>query len=525
MSEELLTSWTSLWDLVEQRATATPDAPFGIDEHDASLTFAEYRDACNRAAAGLAALGVTEGTNVSWQLPTWLESMVLVGALARLGAIQNPMLPIYREREVGFIAKQTGAKLLIVPSVWRGFDFEAMARTVAADVPGLEVLVCDKVLPDGDPSTLGPPAPGGTEPFRPGVPTDGPWRWVFYTSGTTADPKGARHTDKTVGASAYTMDLVLEMSAADRNAMVFPFTHIGGIGWLFAGLMGGYVHVLVESFVPDTTIPVLERNGVTIAGAGTAFHLAYLTAQRAEPDRQIFPHARAFVGGGAAKPPALHFEVKDELGGVGIVSGYGLTEVPILAMANVHDADQKLADTEGRTGPGVEVKVVKLDGTPAGPGEEGEIRAKGPNLMLGYVDGSLDADAFDDEGFFRTGDLGNLDDEGFIAITGRLKDVIIRKGENISAKEVEDLLFTSPQVADAAVIGLPDRESGERACALVVPADPDHPPTLADLFEFLKGEGLMVQKIPEQLELLDVLPRNPTGKVLKHELRKQYAGK
>ncbi len=360
-------------------------------------------------------------------------------------------------------------------------------------------------------------------PSSPASPTDGPWRWVFYTSGTTADPKGARHTDKTVGASAYTMDLVLEMSPEDRNAMVFPFTHIGGIGWLFASLMGGYVHVLVESFVPVTTIPVLRRENVTIAGAGTAFHLAYLTAQREHGDQPIFPDARAFVGGGAAKPPALHYEVKEELGGVGIVSGYGLTEVPILAMAGIHDPDQKLADTEGRAGPGVDVKVVKLDGTPAGPGEEGEIRAKGPNLMLGYVDASLDAEAFDEEGFFRSGDLGNLDAEGYIAITGRLKDVIIRKGENISAKEVEDLLFTSPQIADAAVIGLPDPKSGERACAVVVAADPENPPTLTDLFEFLKGEGLMVQKIPEQLVLLDVLPRNPTGKVLKHELRKQYS--
>ena len=156
-------------------------------------------------------------------------------------------------------------------------------------------------------------------------------------------------------------------------------------------------------------------------------------------------------------------------------------------MASIHDPDQKLADTEGRPGPGVEVKVVKLDGTPAGPGEEGEIRAKGPNLMLGYVDASLDAEAFDDEGFFRSGDLGNLDEGGYIAITGRLKDVIIRKGENISAKEVEDLLFTSPQIADAAVIGLPDPRSGERACAVVVPADPGNPPTLTELFEFLQG--------------------------------------
>jgi acyl-CoA synthetase (AMP-forming)/AMP-acid ligase II len=523
VSTDAILGWTSLWDLIEQRAAATPDARFAIDEHERAMTFAEYRDACNRAAAGLAALGVSEGTNVSWQLPTWLESMVLVGALARLGAVQNPMLPIYREREVGFITKQTGAKLLIVPSEWRGFDYGAMAQGIAAGTPGLEVLICDKELPAGDPASLGAPAPGAATPFNPGVPTDGPWRWVFYTSGTTADPKGARHTDKTVGASAYNMNVAMGMVPEDRNGLVFPFTHIGGIGWLFAGLMVGYEQVLVEAFVPDTTIPVLEREQVTIAGAGTAFHLAYLTAQRANPDRRLFPEARAFVGGGAAKPPALHYEVKDELGGVGIVSGYGLTEVPILAMCTLNDPDPKLAGTEGRAGAGVEVKVVTLDGKLAGPGEEGEIRAKGPNLTLGYVDSSLDAEAFDDEGYFRTGDLGTVDADGFIAITGRLKDVIIRKGENISAKEVEDLLFTSPQVADAAVIGLPDPKSGERACAIVVPADPENPPTLKDLYNFLKGEGLMVQKIPEQLELLDVLPRNPTGKVLKHELRKQYA--
>jgi len=228
---DLLTDWTSLWDLIEQRAAATPDPLFAIDENERSLTFAGYRDACNRAAAGLAALGVGEGTNVSWELPTWIESMVLVGALARLGAVQNPMLPIYREREVRFISEQTGAKLLIVPSVWRGFDYEGMARTVAADNPGLEVLVCDKELPDGDPSTLPAPAAGGVEPFRPGVATDGPWRWIFYTSGTTADPKGARHTDKTVGASAYTLDLVLAMSPDARNAMVSPVTNAAWACW------------------------------------------------------------------------------------------------------------------------------------------------------------------------------------------------------------------------------------------------------------------------------------------------------
>jgi acyl-CoA synthetase (AMP-forming)/AMP-acid ligase II len=522
-SANQLGGWTSLWDLVERRVAATPDGVLAIDEHDRSLTFAEYKEAAQRAAAGLQELGVGEGTNVSWQLPTWLESMVLVGALARLGAVQNPMLPIYRERELRFITGQTNAKLLLVPGEWRGTDYAAMARAATETVPGVEVVVVDRDLPSGDPAKLSPPAAGADVPFEPGVRTDGPWRWVFYTSGTTADPKGARHTDKTVGASGHTMATAFEMTPDDRNAMVFPFTHIGGIGWLFAGLIGGFRHVIVEAFAPDTTIPVLERNEVTIAGAGTVFHLAYLNAQRADPGTKLFASTRAFVGGGAAKPPQLHYDVKAELGGVGVVSGYGLTECPILSMATIHDPDDKLATTEGRTAAGVETKVVKLDDTIAAPGEEGEIRVKGPNLFLGYLDGSLDAEAFDSDGFFRTGDLGNVDAEGYVMITGRLKDVIIRKGETISAKEIEDLLFAHPAVADAAVIGLPDPASGERACALIVPEDAAKPPSLDDLAEYLKGEGVMVQKIPEQLEILDVLPRNPAGKVLKHELRKQYA--
>jgi acyl-CoA synthetase (AMP-forming)/AMP-acid ligase II len=309
------------------------------------------------------------------------------------------------------------------------------------------------------------------------------------------------------------------------SALVFPFTHIGGIGWMFSSMMIGFKTIVIEAFDPKTTIPVLRRESVTLAGAGTPFHMAYLAAQRENPGERLFPDARAFPGGGAAKPLQLHYDVKKELGGVGVVSGYGLTECPILSMASVEDPDDKLAETEGRTTPGVEVKVVKLDGTRAKPGEEGEIRVKGPMLFRGYVDSSLDADAFDEDGWFRTGDLGHQDADGYIAITGRLKDVIIRKGETISAKEVEDLLFTHPGIGDVAVIGLPDSASGERACAIVVPADAEAPPTLEDLFVFCRDAGLMTQKIPEQLEMVDVLPRNATGKVLKHELRTQYSAK
>jgi len=204
------------------------------------------------------------------------------------------------------------------------------------------------------------------------------------------------------------------------------------------------------------------------------------------------------------------------------VSGYGLTEAPIIAMGSVRDSDEQLANTEGKATGTTRLRVVTLEGKEGGIGEEGEIRAKAPQLMKGYLDSSLDAEAFDEDGWFKTGDIGRLDKDGHVLITGRVKDIIIRHGENISAKELEDLLFTHPKIADAAVVGLPDPKTGERACAVVVATDTANPPTLPELFEYLTDQGLAKQKVPEQLELVDELPRNASGKVLKHELRGTY---
>jgi acyl-CoA synthetase (AMP-forming)/AMP-acid ligase II len=508
---------TALWPLVEARAAATPGALLVVDEHDRTLTFAEYRDACERAAAGFAALGVGEGTPVSWQLPTWIESFVLVGALARLGAVQNPILPICREREVGFMTRQTGARVLVVPGVWRGFDYPAMARAVsgAGGADGPAVLVVDRALPDGDPATLG--APRAVEPG-----TD-PVRWVFYTSGTTADPKGARHSDATVAASARGLNRALDLTADDRFGLVFPFTHVGGIATLFGLLMTGAAAILVEAFDPVPTVEILRRHGLTLGGAGTAFWLAYLAVQRTQPGTPIFPRLRALVGGGSPKPPTLHAEIKAELGGVGVASGYGLTECPSLALGSVRDPDTKLAVTDGRATPGVDIRIVVDDGRVLPAGHVGEVRVRGPQLFHGYVDESLNADAFDADGYLRTGDLGRLDDDGYLVITGRLKDIIIRKGENISAKELEDVLHAHPKVADVAVIGLPDPERGERACAVVVLTPDAGGLTLAEIAAWCREQGLMTQKIPEQLEIVDALPYNPAGKVKKDELRNTYS--
>ncbi|MEZ5144142.1 MAG: AMP-binding protein [Acidimicrobiales bacterium] len=508
---------TTLWDLVEQRAAASPDARMAVDESGRSMTFAEYRDRCERVAAALAERGIGPGDTVTWQLPTWLESLVLVGAIGRLGARQNPILHIYREREVGFCARQTGAKLLVVPTTFANVDFGAMAEGIAAQINAeggsVEVLTCDRDLPEADPSTL-PPAP-----------TDGDEiRWYFYTSGTTADPKGAQHTDQTIAAVARGMNGRLAFGPEDRNALAFPFPHIGGVTWLFSSLQTGGQQICFQAFVPDQVVEVLDREGVTLAGSGTVFHQTYLAAQR-KAGGGLFARVRAFPGGGAPKPPALHFEMKEAFpGSKGILSGYGLTEAPILTMSGVDDGDDDLAHTEGAPMPGVELKLVTTDGTVAGVGEEGEVRAKAPQLMKGYLDASLDAEAFDEEGYFRTGDLGVLNERNMLAITGRLKDIIIRKGENVSAKEVEDHLYRHPKVADVAVIGLPDPASGERVCAVVATAEGAEPLGFDEMVEFLKGEGLMVQKIPEQLELEPAIPRNPAGKILKRDLQAKYEG-
>lgn len=507
----------NLWELVEARAAASPDAVMTVDESGQRVTFGDYRTSAEKVAAGLHAEGIGAGDVVSWVLPTWHGSLVLIAALARLGAVQNPIIPIYRDREVGFVTRQAGAKVLIVPGTWRGFDYAAMAERIADGNPNPpRVMVTERALPDGDPATLPPP------PEPPVSRADEPVTWLFYTSGTTADPKGARHSDGDLIVTARGMGDRMECREGDRNLMAFPVTHIAGPIWLCSSLMYGLMNVITEAFDPKATPALASEADVTLAGSATFFHMAYLAAQRAAGPEPIFPSLRLCPGGGAPKPPALHSEVQDELGGLGIVSGWGLTEAPILTMGSVHDPHDKLATTEGRAMPGVLLRAVSLDGDEVGPGEEGELRAKAPQMMRGYLDASLDADAFDADGWFRTGDLGVIDEHGYVRITGRVKDVIIRKGENVSAAEVENLLYEHPKVADVAVIGLPDADRGEMVCAVVAGPEGSDPLTFDEMVAHLKGKGLRIQALPERLEVVDAIPRNASGKIPKHELRKQY---
>jgi len=508
----------SLWELVQWRAQETPTAVFGRDEDGRQLDFATYRDECERVAAVFHGLGVQAGEPVAWMLPTRLDAYVLAGALARLGAVQVPLIPILREREVAFVLRQTGARWLVVPGTWRGFDFRTMAAAAVADLDH-PVTVLDASAGAGAGAGLPHADPAGL----PAVVKDGPpVRWIFYTSGTTSNPKGCRHTDQTVAAAARRCNDRFAMTADDVNGLVFPVTHIGGIQWLMGGLMAGHRHVLIEAFDGEASCAVLAREGVTIAGAGPVFWMAFVAAQRRAGPAPCFPALRALVGGGAPKPSTIHDEVQSVLGVV-LATGYGSTECPALAHAGVRDPDD-VRRGDGHALDDVEIRVVAPDGRPVADGEVGELHVRGPMLFRGYVDPAEDAAARTPDGWFRTGDLGSMDRAtGVLRITGRLKDIVIRKGENISAKEVEDVLYQHPAVADVAVIALPDAERGELCCAVVV-ADPAGPaPTLADLAEHCRARGLARQKAPERLELVDRLPRNPTGKVRKDELQRRFA--
>ncbi len=502
----------NLWPLIEARTAATPDAVFLLDERGEEIRFKAFRDRCSRVAAGLAKLGIGPGDRVSWQLPTWIESAVLAGALARLGAAQNPILPIYRQRELGQILAEVRPRLLVVPPVWRGFDYPGMAESLVAG-SATQLLVCDRALPEADRAILAP-APRST--FDPDA-----VRWILYTSGTTSGAKGALHTDASIAAGARWVSSSLAIDPADRFAIPFALTHISGIAMLMVCLTSGSSAILIEQF-DDATPALLGRLGCTIATGGTPLVLRYLDAQRRNPSRPIFPKLRAAMAGAAPKPPQLHGEVRAELGGLGVVSCYGSTEVPFLSVSTLRDDDERLARTEGRVDPAARARIVDAEGRILPPGATGELRVRGPQVCRGYLDPALAVDAFDADGYFRTGDLAALDADGYLTITGRLKDVIIRNGENISAKEVEDLLYAHPAIAEAAVVGLPDPRTGERACAVVV-LRAGAALDLPGLVAYCREGGLAAQKIPEQLELAAELPRNASGKILKHALRARYA--
>jgi cyclohexanecarboxylate-CoA ligase len=503
----------TVWAQLQARVAEQPQEPVLFDEHGARVTFRELHDRSERVAAGLYELGIGAESRVTWQLPTRLETVVLVFALARLGAVQNPVIHLYGKRELAFIVRQTRAQMLVIPSSWRGTDFAARAEEIRAahDNP-LRILLTDHGLPEAEPALL-PPPPTAADASK--------IRWIFYTSGTSADPKGVCHTDQTVIAAGNALVFCHALTSSDVGSIAFPIAHAGGPQYLASMLQAAFPALLIERFNPPESIPVMREHGVTLVGGGTAFYTTILAEQRRQPEVPLLPTLRLLTGGGAPKPPQLYKDVLREVGSP-ILHGLGMTESPCITMARVTDTDEQRAYTEGAPVPGMEVRIVALDGSLAGVDEDGEIQLKGACRTVGYVDPALNDSLFTADDWLRGGDLGHLRADGYLVITGRQKDVIIRKGENISAREVEELLLAHPLVGDAAVIGLPDPERGELVCA-VIESVPDSPALeFAAMVSYLRETGLTLQKVPERLEIVEALPRNAFSKVLKAELRQRF---
>jgi cyclohexanecarboxylate-CoA ligase len=489
----------TFWNLISTAAAEHPERVVLSDTYGRELTCAALRNASEQVAAGL---NLSDDDVVSWQLPTVLESVVLMAALTRVGALQNPIVPHLRDGDVELITGQLHTTKLVVPTAWRGFDHGAMARRVFGGSQ-TQVITLDLEqtpgpglrLPLGDAKAVTPPP----------VDEDG-WRWAYYTSGTTAAPKGVRHNDASVIASSHGMTDYLQIRHGDVYPIAWPFTHVGGATMLASVLREGGRLVLFDSFDSAATGARMAEVNPTLLGTAVPFFRAYLEAQLRQNGTPLYPNLRAFVAGGAPVPAGLLRELEHAFPGTPIVNSWGLTEFPIAASSA---PSQGPNTTVGRPSPGVRVRVV-----------DGELRLKGPQQFIGYVDSSLDASAFDDAGWFRTGDLGTVDQDGLVTVTGRLKDIIIRNGENVSALEVEEVLRRHSSIADASVIGLPDPRTGERVCAVIVPAH-HHKVTLNTVTEHCASEFLARQKTPEQVVIVDSIARNSMGKVLKDNLRSQ----
>jgi len=520
----------TIWDLVVARSELSYDRPMFRDASDRMITFGDFRSSAEQIAAGLYSIGVTAGTPVTWQVPTTIETIVLAASLARLRALQNPILHIYREREVTAAVRGTRPKVIVIEPEWRGLDYAAMTESVLTglgypparwdgdggdrDGAGERPVVLDiGHLPIGRPADLPPVTRRDKDEVR----------WIYYTSGTTSEPKGAQHSDRTLLAGGKGLALALQLSEDDVGSIAFPFAHIAGPDYLVAMLLCGFQSVVLETFVPSEAVEIFRRHGVTMAGGSTAFYQAFLAEQRKTPDVPAIPSLRALSGGGAPKPPEIYNDVLAEMG-VRIIHGYGMTEIPMISMGTPSDTDEQLIATEGAPVAGAEIRIHADGGNGAEFGTDGEVVVRGPMVCKGYTDPVFTAESFDEDGWFHTGDIGHLREDGHLVLTGRLKEVIIRKGENISAREIEELAYSHPKVGDVAVIGLPDPERGERVCAVVELVAGVEPLTLEELSGYLSSKGLMRQKIPEQLEILDSLPRNETlRKVLKYKLRERFS--
>lgn len=492
------------------------------------LTYRQLDGLVEQAASALRGHGVGAGDVVSFQLPNSIPAVVAYHAIVRIGAVANPITPIYRAREVGFVLRQARTTLAFIPGHYRGVDYPAMYRELAAGLLDLKtcVVVCDSAdvaagAPDGFLDWAGflasaPDTPPEDEPVDPDDVT-----LLLYTSGTTSDPKGVLHTHNTWLYDAHAMCAWYGLNETDTIFNPAPVTHASGLlcGVVIPPTVGATM-VLQDQWDAAAAVEAIEAERATFMLFATPFlqGLADLPDIASRNLRSV----RYVVCGGADVPVALVRNATAALGTV--VRMYGSSEVPSMTTCSRHDPPAARAETDGRWMLPTSAYLVAADGRRIdGPGE-GEIRVSGPEVFVGYLDASLNAESFDASGAFRTGDVGRLSPEGYLSISGRIKDIINRSGEKFSAREIEELLYEHPAVKDVTVVALPHPRTVEQGCAVVVVRDGHSAPTLPELQEYLDSRGLSKRKWPERLEIVTEIPRTASGKIQKFVLQARYRG-
>ncbi|MFM2071488.1 MAG: hypothetical protein RLZZ623_1751 [Actinomycetota bacterium] len=465
-------------------------------------------------AGGLAALGVGPGDVIAIWVPNWLEGALSYQAALMLGATVVPIIHIYGPHEVGFILRESGARVLIMPDRWRTIDYGERFAAIT-EVPALQhvVVIGDEAgrrpagaIPWSQLANAEPPVE---------LPTTHPDDrcLLIYTSGTTADPKGVQHTANTLVAEIRSTAAAM----GDRggvNLAAFPAGHIAGVLGLLRTFLLGTSSVVMDVWDAGLAARLVAEHGIT-STAGAPFYLSSLLDE-AERQGIDLSSLTNFMVGAASVPSSL--VERADASGVFVYRAYGSTEHPVITTGTSADPLEQRAGTDGRLTPGNEIRLIDDNDNEAAPGADGEIVSRGPELFIGYTDPALDADSFLAGGWFRTGDIGRIDALGYLTITDRKKDIIIRGGENIASKEVEDLLALHPAVIEAAVVGEPDERYGERVAAFVQ-LRPGADLDLDGVRRHFEAIGVARQKTPERLEIIDEFPRTSSGKVRKVDLR------
>ena len=488
-----------------------------------SFSYRELATLADRIAVGLSRLGVGRNDVVAMQLPNWRQFSLLYLACSRIGAVVNPLMPIFRERELSFMLTHGEAKLLVVPKIFRNFDHEAMARGLQPTLPHLKrIVVVDGGGADDFEALLTKPEwekePDAQAILTGSRPSADDVTQLIYTSGTTGEPKGVMHTANTLMANIVPYAERLRLGADDVILMASPMAHQTGFMYgLLMPIMLKASAVLQDVWDPARAAALIRAEKVTFTMASTPFltDLSRVVTESGEP----VPTLRVFLCAGAPIPGPLVEQAQAGLGAK-IVSAWGMTENGAVTLINLDDDDRLASTTDGCPLPGVEVRALDPEGKTLPAGEIGKLVVRACSNFGGYLK-RPQWNATDDDGWFDTGDLAYTTADGYIRITGRSKDVIIRGGENIASKEVEDLLAMHPAVLESAAIGRPDPRYGERVMVYVI-LRPDHDASTFDLGEVQRhfaGLGVAKQKTPEFVEVVSELPRGMSGKVKKFELR------